>query len=100
METTSILGPNLKSTKSPKTGGKLITLALNDKSFEFHVKVDQIDMVSFVEVQKPDPTGNTKTLRICRFLSDEGTTLCSLILMDSTKDGIEWFADMMSRYSM
>ena len=104
LETTSILGPHYASNVSPKTGDRIITLASEDKSFEFHVKVDQVSKVTFSEVEKPVPPTSedqpptTKTMRIIRFVNTEGGPMCSLILQESDEAAIEWFTGMMDQY--
>lgn len=97
LETTSKLGPTMKSSISPKTGGRLVTLASEDQSFEFHVKVDEVDKVVFVKSVRSLEGGEEKTLRICRFMNGEAT-VCSLILGVSGEDVIEWFNGMKERY--
>lgn len=97
LETTSKLGPTMKSSISQKTGGRLVTLASEDQSFEFHVKVDEVDSVVFAESVRPLEDGEEKILRICRFMNGEAT-ICSLILGASGEDVIEWFNDMKERY--
>ncbi len=99
LETTSTLGPTMKSTISPKTGGKLVTLASEDQSFEFHVKVDQVDKVVFVQSARPAEGGEEKILRICRLMDKEGGSICSLILNEYGQAAIDWFSEMEARYS-
>ena len=98
LETTSKLGPVMKSSVSPKTGDRLVTLASEDQSFEFHVKVDQVSKVVFAETIKPLEGGEEKVLRICRFMSGDGGSICSLILGESGEDATEWFDGMKARY--
>jgi hypothetical protein len=107
LETTSRLGPIQKSSVSPQTGQRLVTLASQDQSFEFHIKIDQVHQVHFVEKIKEervldDDDGNDdgqnsishKIMRICRFLNQNGDSICSLILADSGPEAVEWFARM------
>ncbi len=66
---------NIRSTVNPKTGGELITISEGD-SFESHFRVNQIHQITYNEVEKFG-----KTLRINRFMADDGkTNLLSLIL--------------------
>jgi len=97
LETTSKLGPVMKSSISPKTGGKLVTLASDDQSFEFHVKVDEVSKIVFVETAKPSDDGE-KVLRICRFMNKEGGSICSLILNEAGEEAVQWFGGMQKRY--
>lgn len=112
LETTSILGPIMKSSVSPKSGQRLVTLASQDQSFEFHINVDQVQEVVFVEknVKILDNTSNedgggedNKIMRICRFLNQGGDSICSLILSEgNSSDGqeiAEWFARMKECYN-
>ena len=98
LETTEVLGPVMKSSTSPKTGGKLTTFASSDSSFEFHISWNKIADVSFVESTRSLPNGEDKILKICRLLNDEGQSACSLILADSSDDSIVWFDEMKSKY--
>jgi len=99
LETTSVLGPTMKSSTSPKTGDRLVTLASEDQSFEFHVKVDQVHKVIFAESVRPLEGGDEKVLRICRFMNSEGGSICSLILNESGEDAIQWFDGMKTNYA-
>jgi putative heme iron utilization protein len=87
----------MKSSISPKTGGKLVTLASDDQSFEFHVKVDEVSKIVFVETAKPSDDGE-KVLRICRFMNKEGGSICSLILNEAGEEAVQWFGGMQKRY--
>uniref|UniRef100_A0A7S2KKF8 PH domain-containing protein n=1 Tax=Skeletonema marinoi TaxID=267567 RepID=A0A7S2KKF8_9STRA len=98
LETTSKLGPKSKSSVSPKTGDKLLTFASEDASFEFHVKVDQITKITFVTSERPLPDGESKTMRVSRFLNEKGEPMCSLILADSSDESAQWFDGMNERY--
>jgi len=98
LETTSVLGPHMASSVSKKTGERLVTLASDDRSFEFHLKVDKVGKVTFSEKDKPLENGGKKTMRICRFLSEEGGPICSLILADSSEDAADWFRGLTIRY--
>ena len=95
LETTSTLGPHMAESTSPKTGERLITLASDDRSFEFHLKPDTIAKVVFAESKKPD---SGKTLRIVRMLRDDGGPICSLICADGSEDAISWYKTMTIRY--
>ena len=83
-----------KSSVSPKTGEKLLTFASDDASFEFHVKVDQICKITFVSTERTLPDGNTKVMRVSRFLNEKGDPMCSLILADLSEDAVKWFDKM------
>ena len=98
LETTSKLGPVMKSSISAKTGGKLVTLASEDQSFEFHIKVDEVENIVFAENARPLEDGTEKIMRICRLMNGEGGSICSLILGDSGEDAVKWFSDLKSRY--
>lgn len=103
LETTSRLGPIIKSSVSPKTGQRLVTLASQDQTFEFHIKIDQVKKVVFVENTKTllDNTQQqqpSKIMRICRFLNQDGESICSLILSESGQEAVEWFAHMKECY--
>ena len=98
LETTSVLGPHYASNISPKTGDRIITLASEDKSFEFHLKVDQVSNVTFTEAKKALPDGGEKTMRIIRFTNLDGIPMCSLILSESSQNAIEWFTRMINQY--
>ena len=96
LESTSTLGPHMAESTSPKTGERLVTLASDDRSFEFHLKPDAIARVVFAEVNKPDSGG--KTLRIVRMLSEDDGPICSLILADGGDEAVSWYKDMTIRY--
>eukprot|EP00804_Cyclotella_cryptica_P003631 CCRYP_002226-RA/>CCRYP_002226-RA protein AED:0.47 eAED:0.47 QI:0/-1/0/1/-1/1/1/0/198 len=98
LETTSKLGPTSSTSISPKTGEKLLTFASEDASFEFHVKVDQVCMVTFVTTERLVSGGGTKVMRVSRFLNEKGTPMCSLILADSSSEAIGWFEGMVEKY--
>ena len=94
LETTSTLGPHMAVSTSPKTGERLVTLASDDKAFEFHLKIDQVSKITFVERENGD-----KLLRICRFQSQDGQPMCSLILADDDNSKVEtWFHAMAQTY--
>jgi len=89
LETTSPLGPISKSSISPKTNERLLTFASEDASFEFHVKVEQIYKIAFVA---------TEERNIARFLSESGTSICSLILGDKSSEAGEWFNGLVEKW--
>ena len=89
LETTSPLGPISKSSISPKTNERLLTFASGDASFEFHVKVEQINKIAFVA---------TEERNVARFLSESGTPICSLILGDKSSEAGEWFNDLVDKW--
>ena len=94
LESTNILGPHKKISMSPKTGEKLITLASEDKAFEFHLKPDQVSKIGFVERAKPIENGEEETLRICRLMNNEGGFICSLNMDKSSPYAETWFKEM------
>lgn len=98
LETTSPLGPIKKSSTSPRTGERITTLASEDQSFEFHVKVDQVKKIAFAETKKATDTGD-KILRICRLLNEAGGSICSLILADASEESIIWFSELKNKYA-
>lgn len=98
LETTSKLGPKTSTSISPKTGDKLMTFASEDAAFEFHVKVDQVCMVTFVSTERPVSGGGIKVMRVSRFLNEKGAPICSLILTDSSSEAIDWFDGMVEKY--
>eukprot|EP00568_Trieres_chinensis_P008791 CAMPEP_0183307290 /NCGR_PEP_ID=MMETSP0160_2-20130417/17243_1 /TAXON_ID=2839 ORGANISM="Odontella Sinensis, Strain Grunow 1884" /NCGR_SAMPLE_ID=MMETSP0160_2 /ASSEMBLY_ACC=CAM_ASM_000250 /LENGTH=223 /DNA_ID=CAMNT_0025470845 /DNA_START=32 /DNA_END=703 /DNA_ORIENTATION=+ len=98
LETTSVLGPHMATSKSPKTGERLVTMASEDRSFEFHLKIDRVGKVTFTETDRPIEGGGKKTMRICRFLDGEGGPICSLILADASQEAADWFRGLTIRY--
>ena len=98
MESTNILGPHKNTIVSPKTGEKLVTLASEDKTFEFHLKPDQVSKIDFVERTKSNQNGEEEVLRICRLMNCEDASICSLIMGDSSPDAASWFMDMSKKY--
>ena len=86
LETTSILGPALSVSQSPKTGKNLMTLASEDKSFEFHLQLADVAEIAVLEKETP-----MKTMRLIRVLGNEGQSMCSLILADQSDAAVEWF---------
>lgn len=104
LETTSRLGPYMAESTSPKSGERLVTLASEDRKFEFHLKVDSIDKVTLTESKK----GEGKTLRIVRMMREEDpenigssgkmAPVCSLILAEGSEESAQWFRDMTIRY--
>ena len=89
LETTSKLGPTSKSSISPKSGERLLTFASEDKSFEFHVKIEQVCTIAFVVGKR----------RVGRFLNENGTPICSLILVDEDEEkGEKWFDGLVEEY--
>ena len=89
LETTSPLGPISKSSISPKTNERLLTFASEDASFEFHVKVEQIHKIVFVA---------TEERNVARFLSESGTSICSLILGGKSSEAGEWFTGLVEKW--
>ena len=89
LETTSPLGPISKSSISPKSNERLLTFATEDASFEFHVKVEQIYKIAFIA---------TEERNVARFLSESGTSICSLILGDKSSKAGEWFNGLVEKW--
>ena len=92
MESTHTLGnPHMimQSSLSPKSGEPVVTFASPDKSFEFHVKINEIETVQFAERQN---------MKICRLLKSNSASVCSLILKDESREASTWFADMKRKY--
>ena len=93
LETTSVLGPALSVSQSPKTGNNLMTLASEDKSFEFHLQLADVSQVEILEKETP-----MKTMRIIRVLGSEKQSMCSLILADQSDPAIQWFHGLVEQY--
>ena len=93
LETTSVLGPGLSVSQSPKTGKNLMTLASEDKSFEFHLQLADVSQIAVLEKETP-----MKTMRLIRFIGTEGQSMCSLILADSSDASIQWFHGIVEEY--
>merc|ERR1712176_697125 len=99
LETTSTLGPNYSSSISPKTNEKMITFPSNDKSFEYHIKPNHVSKVTLSTVKKPAVgEAESKELRIIRFVKDDGSNMCSLILVDTSSDALDWFKSLLSKF--
>mmetsp|Transcript_32846 Transcript_32846/g.67070 ORF Transcript_32846/g.67070 Transcript_32846/m.67070 type:complete len:217 (+) Transcript_32846:55-705(+) len=103
LETTSPLGPRTSLALSPKTNEPLMTFASEDKSFEFHVKVDKVCKVTFVALEKKirvedGEEEERKMMRVCRFLNEKGNLICSLILAEEGEEGVKWFEGMIDTY--
>ena len=79
----------MKRSESPKNGDPLITFASSDSSFEFHINLNKIVSISFI---------TKNAMKICRLLNNEGLSACSLILVDSSDEAIEWFATAKKEY--
>ena len=89
LETTQRLGPISKASTSPKTGERLLTFASEDKSFEFHVKVEQVSKICLV---------SSEERCVARFLMDGGKPIFSLLLADKSSRGNEWFGALIKKY--
>lgn len=107
LESTSQLGPTFKTSISPKTGDRLVTFANIDASLEFHIKIDDIAKIVFVVSSAINNTTNNEnqqlppeqqSRRVARFMNANGIPICSLLLAESTKEGIAWFERMMETY--
>ena len=93
LESTQTLGSSFQVNKSPKTGETLVTMANDDQSFEFHIRIQQIHKIAFVERILPD-----KALRIIRFSNADEVTMCSLILAEYTDDATVFFEHLKQTY--
>lgn len=93
LETTSVLGPALSVAQSPKTGKNLMTLASDDKSFEFHLQLADVAKIAILEKETP-----MKTMRIIRILKSEDESMCSLILADPSEAAVKWFRSLQQDY--
>ncbi|KAL7464313.1 hypothetical protein ACHAXS_004649 [Conticribra weissflogii] len=109
LETTSPLGPHVSLSISPKTNEPLMSFASDDRSFEFHVKIDRVCKVTFVALEKKTKDGDgedggegedaKRVMRVCRFLNEKGSLICSLILADEGgEEGEKWFRGMIDAY--
>jgi hypothetical protein len=100
--TTPELGPIFKITKSPKTGETLTTFASADQSFEFHLKIGQVKRI--VLTSRPTttntaaPNGEQPSMQLFRFLTADGSPMCSLILADKSEAAQIWFQTMVDKY--
>lgn len=90
-------GTTIGASLSPKTGEPIITIASTDKSFEFHLKANQISRVTFNKMQRGEIG---KVMRVCRFIDRDGSPSASLILQPDKGDDqpILWFDEMIKRY--
>jgi hypothetical protein len=93
LESTQILGSKIKVTESPKTGNLILTMASEDQSFEFHVKLELVYKISFVERQMTE-----KVLRIIRMTNEKEESMCSLILAEYSEDAEAFFRGLVTRY--
>jgi putative heme iron utilization protein len=73
----------------------MVTLCNADQSFEYHVKLDQIRKIAFIEKEAPN---KSKTLRIVRILNATGESITSLILVDTSDSARVWFNDLIQRH--
>jgi hypothetical protein len=93
LETTSTLGPVVKISQSPSTGTNLLTLASDDKSFEFHLQLSQTSKMVLTTKETPN-----KSIRIIRLLNAEGVAMCSLILNDETEAAHKWYEQLQTTF--
>jgi hypothetical protein len=114
LESTNMLGSPttnmMKLNQSPVSGANIVTFASEDKSFEFHLMIAQVDKVALIE--KDSPVNKGKTMRIIRFIKNDdesgaSKSICSLILVTSADDdddddddtvANDWFKIMISKY--
>lgn len=105
LESTSVLGPTMGVSESKKTGKPIATFASEDRSFEFHVKPDEIRALALTE--KQSPVHPEKTMRSLRFTNEKGP-VCILIVgeNDDSSSSAEaaaasaasWFQMMVTKY--
>ena len=88
-----MLGPAFKVTESHKTGDLILTMAAADQSFEFHVKLEQVQTIALVERELPG-----KMLRIIRMTNDKEESMCSLILAEYSDEAAAFFQGLVTKY--
>jgi hypothetical protein len=88
LESTQPLGSVIKVSESAKSGDLFLTMATEDQSFEFHIKIRLVSKISLVERELPG-----KTLRIIRINNQDDESMCSLILADYSDEAGAWFQD-------
>jgi putative heme iron utilization protein len=71
----------------------MVTIANADQSFEYHIQLEQIYEIAFVEKVTPN-----KTLRIVRLMNENGDSITSFILVDGSNEAQKWFADLIQRH--
>jgi hypothetical protein len=98
LETTSMLGPTFKVGKSPKTGENLTTFASSDQSFEFHLKLAQVKRIVLTSRTSLPGGGEGPVMQLFRFLTADGTPMCSLIVADQSEAAKVWFQSMVEKY--
>ena len=96
LESTMVLGPTMKVSSSPATGANILTLASEDKAFEFHIQTAQVSKIVFTQKESPQMPG--RIMSISRLLNAEGKPMCSLILADDSKEASEWYEGLMEKY--
>lgn len=69
-----------------------MTMASDDKSFEFHVRLSHISKMVLTVKKSP-----SKVLRIVRLLNSSGESLASLILATDAEDASKWFGDLIEK---
>ena len=92
LESSHLLGPQMKLQKSPKTGTNLVTLASTTQDFEFHVQLNDVSKIVFTTKDSPV---SADMMRIVRFLNVEGNAMASMILADEDP---EWWSEMIAEY--
>lgn len=88
LESTQPLGSVIKLNESAKSGDLFLTMASDDQSFEFHIKIRLVGKIVLVERELPG-----KTLRIIRMMNQEEESMCSLILADYSEEAGTWFQE-------
>lgn len=94
LESTHTLGPYMAVSRSPKSGAHLVTFASDDKSFELHVQLQQVQRVALVE--RPGAAG--RTMRILRLMGDADESICSLIVSQDNEAAAGWFGSLKEKY--
>jgi len=101
------LGPLLSVSQSPSSGRNMLTLASEDKSFEFHLQLSDVAKMVFVTKEVPSSEGkdHKRVMRILRILNASGDPMASLILQAATGDGdgredgaVKWFEGMIEKH--
>ena len=96
LESTMVLGPTMKVSSSPATGANILTLASEDKAFEFHIQTAQVSKIVFTQKESPQKPG--RIMSISRLLNAEGKPMCSLILADDSSSASEWYEGLIQKY--
>jgi len=98
-ETTANLGPTFKLGTSPRTGEPIATFASVDQSFEFHLMISQVSKIVMTSKATSGGEKDDQLMQIFRFLTDDGKSMCSLILADKGDEAQAWFQTMLDKYN-